>query len=535
LDAAKTRFCGLFAALVALTVPEGVTQAISTQNDFMSSQWILLLAVFALLLAREPGNRFYAAGVAAAFALGVNNKPTMFIYAAPFAAALGLWAARQSLRLFLTLGVAGAVFALALNLPWMTRNYRVFHSPLGSAATRKMQPLENHAPAKMAANLVRNLGLYSGTPFTPATTALNDILLGFFDLLGEPAQDPGSVWHDTTFTPSHNAEIENGDGFGGIMTALPPLLAAVFFLAKFKWKSPVALYPMLVIAGFALFSGYLKWQPWHSRLHLPFFILAAPFAGMVLGWVWNRWCVLVSALLLVVNALLLLYYNPTYPIHLLSGEPFKTREERYFCWRPALYPCTSELARDLVQSGVTNVLLNIGVDTWEYPLWVCLKNRGFQGTIQHAFVDNESGALEPRDLDLSGTAVLSEDVPPPSPPDFGLTVSYDNWTAQFRGKAERRMKLVSNRAQAGISVQQACRLELNCDVIDQQGRPVTNNVIIVRTADSSRDFPLASAPLVLECPLKAGPNGIGIFLANPPTAEQGVLTLANVTTKLVAP
>jgi len=50
----------------------------------------MLLGVFGLLLAQEPGNRFYAMGAAAAIALGIDNKVTMFINAAPFVAALAV-------------------------------------------------------------------------------------------------------------------------------------------------------------------------------------------------------------------------------------------------------------------------------------------------------------------------------------------------------------------------------------------------------------------------------------------------------------
>jgi len=537
LDPGKVRFCGLFAALIAMTIPAGIPDAISTQNDYLAAQWVMLLGVFGLLLAQEPANRFYALGVAAAFALGINNKPTMFINAAPFVLGLAVWLLRKSLRMLLTLGLAMAVFALAVNLPWMTRNDRVFHNPLGSQDTRKIQTLADHAPAKLAANILRNLGLYASTPFAPVTDGVHRIFLGLFKAIGEPPQDTGSVWHDTVFYLPPNAEAKNDDGFGGMMTVLPVLLGTVFFLIKFKWKSPLAVYLGLVMAGFALFSGYLKWQPWHPRLHLPFFMMAAPFAGMVLGWVWNRWCVLVAALLLVLNALLVLYYNFQYPIFQLSDERFKTREERYFCRRPELYPGTAEVARDLVSSGVTNVLLKIGGDTWEYPLWVCLKDRGFQGTIEHAFVENESTPLGAPNLDWPGTAVLCEDAEAPALPDFPLTVTYafNSWSVHYRGKPDNRIKLISNQFLAPVAVRQAARLEIRCNVIDQNGQLVTNNIIRVRTSDFSRDYPLTAGPLVLECPLKPGQNMMGIFLVNPPTPEQRILTLANVTSSLKAP
>ena len=535
LDEKRVRWCGLLAALIAVTVPQGVTQAISTQNDLLSAQWVMLLAVFGLLLTQEPKNYLYAAGAGGALALGIANKPTMFIYAAPFVPVIALWVLRKSARTMAALGVVTAVLALGVNLPWMTRNYEVFHHPLGSQDTRRIQPLQNHAPAKMGANVLRNMALYASTPFDWSTSVLNHVLGAGFNFVGEPPQDEGSVWHDQTFYFPPRSQVRNGDGFGGIVAALPLLLGALFFLIKFKWNSPLLVYFGLLAAGFALFCGYLRWQPWHQRLHLPFFILAAPFAGMVLGWVWNRWLALTGALLLVLNAVLVLYYNPTYPIFRLSDEPFKTREERYFCWRPDLYPGTAELAGDIVHSGVTNVLLKIGVDTWEYPLWVCLKNQGFQGTIQHAFVDNESGRLGAPDLDLPGTVILTEDATMPPQPDFGLTVGYDSWNAHFRGKAENRIKLVSNRALLTVAVQQTGHVEIRCNVIDQNGQPVTNNIIRLQTPGFARDYPLTVAPLVMECPLKPGPNMMGLFLVNPPAAEQRVLTLANLTTKFAAP
>jgi len=555
LDMTRVRWCGLLAALIAVTIPAGVTQAITSMNDLLSAQWLTLLAVFGLLVMQEPKNCFYGAGVAAALALGVNNKPLMFLYAPPFVAAIGFWLLRKSFWRLVALGVAAAVFALAVNLPWMARNYEVFHHPLGSQETRRDQPLRDHAPAKIAANVVRNVALYAGTPFDGSTSSLNHLLRSLFGVLGEPPQDEGSVWLNQTFEFAGKSVVTRGDGLGGFLVLMPPLLAMLFFPAKFKGNSPLVIYPGLLVAGFALFCGYLRWQPWHPRFHLPFLILAAAFAGMVLGWVWNRWLALAASLLLVANALLVLGYNADYPVLLLSKEPPKTREESCFYERPELAAGMAELGRDIVSSGVSNVLLKITPDTWEYPFWVCLKNRGFHGTIQHVLVDNESARLGAPDLDLPGTAILGlEDVDLPPLEDFGLRVGYDRWAAYYRGKPERRVKLISNQVSAHLNFHQSGILSIRCRPIDQRGLPVTNNVLRLQMTDSSlppvssqrtgatvlnvhavqwsRDYPITSEQMEFEPPFKPGTDSLRITCLNPLSASQRIMTLANWETKV---
>jgi 4-amino-4-deoxy-L-arabinose transferase-like glycosyltransferase len=534
LDPGRVRWCGLFAALIAVTLPSGVIEAISPLNDFLAAQWVLLLALFGLLLIQEPGNYFYAAAIGASLALGVNNKPTMFIYAAPLAAALALWLARKSLRMLAAAGIAAAVLGLAANAPWMARNCEVFHHPLGSAETRRIQPLADHSPAKMAANVFRNLALYTDTPFDWSTSALNRPLGWMFNLAGEPLDDEGSVWASLHFSFPKKSQVKKGDGLGGIMAVLPLLLAAAFFLKKFNWKSPLLIYLGLILAGFLLFCGYLRWQPWHQRLHLPLLVLAAPLAGLVLGWVWNRWLVLAASLLLVVNALLVLYYNPNYPVYQGSEFWSRSREEQYFSQRPELYAGMAEMAHDIVASGVTNVCLNVGPDTWEYQFWVCLKNRGFQGVIQHAFVTNESSVLAAPDFDLRNAAFLcTAESKIPTVDDFGLRVCYSRWAAYYQGKPEERIKLVANQMSFNTHFKQPSLLQIRCNPVDQRGLPMTNNVIRLQVGNLARDFPVTSGQVVLEWHFPAGTDTLMVYCVNPPSAGQRIMTLANWDLKVI--
>src|SRR5262249_9415049 len=43
----------------------------------------------------------------------------------------------------------------------------------------------------------------------------------------------------------------------------------------------VAAFAGCLVAAFALFCLVLRWQPWHSRLHLPLFVLGTPLVGLV--------------------------------------------------------------------------------------------------------------------------------------------------------------------------------------------------------------------------------------------------------------
>ena len=536
LDPSRVKWCGFFAAVVAMTSPHAILQSSSAMNDLRTGMWMILLVLFGALLVQSPKQLLYAGGVAAAFALGVNNKATMCLYAAPFALALVFFLFGKSLRALFLLGAGTVVIGLALNGPWMLRNNRLFHGWLASPETWSITQMQNRNPAKIAANIFRDLSLYANTPFTFATTALDKLLNGAIRLTGEPLQDPDCVHSTVTFYFRGNSEIAAGDGFGEIVDVLPLFFAGVTFLAAFKWKSPLMVYLGLLTLGFAMMCGYLKWEPWQQRLHLVFLLLAAPFAGAVLGWVWNRWLVLAFSMLLVWNGALVIAYNHFDPIKDEFPLPSKSREERYFCFRPELYPSTVEVAQDLIHSGITNVLLKTGIDSWEYPLWVFLKDRGFGGTIHHVLVDdNPSASLPGPNFDLPGTAIVSEDVNLPPQSDFGLSVGYDSWNIHYRGNPENRMKLISNHASLGLMLERPARLQIRCHVMDQNGQPVTNNIIRMQTGDFTRDYPATAEEMVLECPLKAGRNLLTISCVNPPTPEQRILTLAGMTTRLQPP
>ncbi len=168
---------GALAFILVLTIPEGLIQAISTENDFVAAMWNLSIACMTVLFIREPRNLLYAAGISLSVALGICTKVTTFISATPFLLGVfGLLAWRRFYGpAFKLAGVL--VLAVALvNAPWWMRNERVFGHFLGPVSVNAANVNPSFGLDRDLANIFRNLCLYTATPLPLVTDALNGAL-----------------------------------------------------------------------------------------------------------------------------------------------------------------------------------------------------------------------------------------------------------------------------------------------------------------------------------------------------------------------
>jgi hypothetical protein len=153
----------------------------------------------------------------------------------------------------------------------------------------------------------------------------------------------------------------------------------------------------LVAAGFLLFSLVLKWQPWGARLELPFLLLSAPFAGVVLGH-WRGGIAVAALLLLCATPWALV--NATRP--LLGPDSVLTapRLLQSFAASPRLREPLLGAGRAVAAKQCRRIGLEIGPDDPEHLIWVSLREAGIGGAqarIEHVHVTNKSApkALEP--------------------------------------------------------------------------------------------------------------------------------------------
>lgn len=371
------------AAVATATVPMAVLQSSSTQNDLVVGFWLSCM-VFSILRFRRTGRLQDALGAGLALGLALLTKGTAGLLAAPFVATVLLPPSARRVKALVLM----AVVAMGINAPFLLRNVRVFGSAGGPAAIRETLLNVRHDPGGIGANLLRNAAIHFGTPFEGANRVARRVVLW---ILGTEANDPGQIWPGATFDIPGSRYREDRDG-NPLHLAL--FLGAVLAMSSSRSRRDVTstLYVLCLLASFVLFSAALRWQPWHSRLHLPLFLLAGPVIGRALGRGRRHAVAIGSVCLAAVIPWLL--GNATRPL-IGNWSVFHTpRPWMYFASRPAIARDTLDAVDYLVATDKREVGLVLGGDDYEYPLWALLRQRSRGAVrIRHVNVANETATL----------------------------------------------------------------------------------------------------------------------------------------------
>jgi 4-amino-4-deoxy-L-arabinose transferase-like glycosyltransferase len=384
---------GACAAVLLVTLPIGVAQSVSTQTDYLCAGWLLWLMAFSLLLLREPRNIWYALGAAFALALGLLTKPTMFIYASPLIAALALALVRREKAGLLRLAIIFAVCVAAINAPHMWRNYSATGSLLSRPHTFLIECNKSISWSGTLSNMIRNLALETETGIAPLARVINGAIAAAHRVTGRSLNDP-----DTTYYMSRFEFVETSEVFDCQASNLLHLILLVtacglaIATPGADWR--MLLYPLLALAGLILFCALLRWNRWHSRFHLAWFVLTMPWVATVLVRRLSSPLLALLPFLLFGTGLYTMFQNKTRPI-LNQAVTTVPREKQYLAVQePTLWPVLDRMSERIVASRCPNVGLKLPYLDYggiEYAIWMSLQNHGFTGRIDHAFV-NEEGA-----------------------------------------------------------------------------------------------------------------------------------------------
>lgn len=362
----------VFAATFCAAIPMGILQGSGSQNDYVVAFWLINTAYGIGRFAQGDSSRKNLLWTAAGLGLTLLTKATAYIYTLPFI----LWFLVLTLRHYkqhawkpaLLVGLVSA----AIIAPHLLRNMQLFRSPLGPLA----DDYTNHVfyPNTFASNVIRNVALHVVVPKQLGIrTASEAVIEKTHALLHVDINDPRITFpHQTFALPAWTMHEDLAPA--PIHLALTGLAVLMYGMAypRIQNNRPgITGYLLAVGGGFLLFCFILQWQPWHARLHLPFWVAIAPFVALV----WERTAS--PRILSIVLSLLLI--PAIYPLFLNANRPVLSQDSilkidrmtLYFANMPGMQDTYETVTRRIHEQRCDQVGLAI-VDEGEYPFWALL-------------------------------------------------------------------------------------------------------------------------------------------------------------------
>ncbi len=274
----------VLAALLSLSIPEGVLEASGAMNTYSGAFWIATTTAF-LLAWNEDASWLNTICVGLAAGLAIFTKGTTYIIL-PFIVLVCWWmGSRVSRILFLKRAVIFLVLILAINAPQYLRNYEFDGSPLGVPLNYGEVHLtvQGIGMRSIAANILRNISFHVGTPVDSVNVKIGSVFRGAMRMMGVDPDDTRQMnWPGEKFVVNHTSfnEMLAGNPFHFLL--LLTALGLLFVNFKLPANRPMIWYSLGLVAAFVAFSAIIKWHRWSNRFELCFFVLGAVVTALVL-------------------------------------------------------------------------------------------------------------------------------------------------------------------------------------------------------------------------------------------------------------
>ena len=384
----------VLAAVTCATLPNVVLQASGAKNDLALTAALVLFLYFGLRYGADR-RRDDLAYAAIAGALALFTKGTAYLFLPPLALVVVGWSGDRK-RTFGKLAAAGAAATLLLNGPFYARNVRLSGSPLGFDSAHadglfrwQNEPLSLRATAS---NLLRHASEQLGARSQAWNRGVYDAVVKAHDWLGTSPNDPSTTWRWTRFEPPRNANHESNKN---------NRLHLMLYLACCVWAATLAptrrllALPAALGLGMLLFAFYLKWQPFQIRMLAPLYVLAAPFAGLMLARAHTALQVLVC-IFLFDGSRLPATENWARPLEGVHSIFAIDRSEGYLAdltpWENG--EAYLQAVDWVAESGCRDVGLDLSEYQIEYPLIALLREIHGDTVFRHVNVRNPSRGFE---------------------------------------------------------------------------------------------------------------------------------------------
>lgn len=405
----KSSNTNILSFVLILTTPAAIMQSTSTQNDLVVASLLLSTILFGL------NKSWVFFGIS--LGLGMLTKNTFAFFVFPFCIYFGiLWLREKGIKMILWYFYFLLVIVL-INFPLWSRNQSYFGFPFGSKYVSGLVLNTDHSFSGAASIIVRNIAMQLGLPKARLNKFIDRAVIDFHSLIGKDIKDIKT----THYSMIYKTEFAiHEDLSGNFLLTLLILFSLVIFLFTDRnlW-----FYALPIIVGFLSFSAVFKWQPWGTRLLLPWFLVAVPFVAVTIEKLLVKWRYSYQILIfaLIFCALPFVAGSGKYFGRLVTSTDSNRqilplpefgnndRTMRYFYAEQKTYSELVAISEEVKKRGYQKVLLDLKYDSWEYPWWVFLNNHGIAIDIYDSKIKDDSPIISDK-VDCKSTVASQKQI-----------------------------------------------------------------------------------------------------------------------------
>ena len=308
-------------------IPMAMLQSVTTQNDLVCTFFVLASVYFGLKITRKYvfGDLF---AFSIAVACGMLTKGTFYFFAVPFLLWFGVLYLKTYHRGIFSIVLVPLFTVIIVNTPFWTRNIVLYGHPVSAGKTflaeypdfvvnKNIQ--KNPSWRHMISTLSKNLYLHAQMPQKLSIFDPLPLVKEVHNLIGVKADDPALNPFGAQFYPF----MINEDVSGNVTTFYLLFVSLILFIWV-RPKKTILLYLVCLWGGYFLYTFLTTYQPWATRLDLPFFALSIPFIIYVwqhCRFIKGRWAIgLLFVFLIIIKKCLRLHHRFLINIHLSRSK-----------------------------------------------------------------------------------------------------------------------------------------------------------------------------------------------------------------------
>jgi hypothetical protein len=404
---------GIFFAMAFMaSLPMGIVQASSTMTDYVVTFWIICAVSEGLHLIQGYTHWADAFFLGSSVGLAIATKPTAFAFLLPFAILIpvNLFRKIKPVRfLFITILVLFCI--TVLNLGHFARNNALYGSPLGHEGTLSRHANEQINGKVILSNIIRHASLHAGTYWDGVNDWIYDQIVKIHVKIGQDINDPRTTFTEFRILKPNTQENIVTNPIHAYLIVLATILT--FFLLS-RVNSTTIIYGISVVLGFVAFSALFKYQIFGSRLQLPFFVLMAPFVGVIFTKIRiGKWMPLIGIILILLSFpwLFQISSRPIIPDQeaKMGSIFFQSREDMYFPGIEARNTSYMAITDRIKASNCSSVGLILSGSSSEYLWWVLLGAP--RDDLQIEWIVSDSPTARYEDPDFEPCAIICENCP----------------------------------------------------------------------------------------------------------------------------